>query len=192
MILYFTFLKNKVNSSLNDTVVIELALYVFFVLFECFLLFLADSAFYPTRPSRCPYLYHGPYLYPLLYYFVFLRANPFDFIRKMVRSVKYEKSASWSDHSNTNKPLRTFHFSHVFALRTHFVDFARVVCSRLNSHCESGNNMVHSFSKTGMLRSFFLCRLWGGDLSPNPPLHSPMSTKCVHISTSCMYTLGNK
>ncbi len=39
----------------------------FFVLFECFLLFLADSASYLPRTSRCPCLYHGPYLYPLLY-----------------------------------------------------------------------------------------------------------------------------
>ncbi len=31
LILYFTFLKNKNNSPLNDTVVIESALYVFFL-----------------------------------------------------------------------------------------------------------------------------------------------------------------
>ncbi len=66
LILYFTFLKNDDNSSLNDIVVIELALNVFFVLFECFLLFLADSACYLPRTTRCPYLLHDPYLYPLL------------------------------------------------------------------------------------------------------------------------------
>ncbi len=70
LILYFTFLKNKDNSPLKNTVVVESALYVFFfVLFECFLLFLADSASYLPRTSRCPYLYHGSYLFPLLYYF---------------------------------------------------------------------------------------------------------------------------
>ncbi len=57
LILYFTFLKNKDNSPLNDTLVIESALYVFFVLFECFLLFLADSASFLPRTSHCPYLY---------------------------------------------------------------------------------------------------------------------------------------
>ncbi len=67
LILYFTFLKNKDNSPFNDTVVVELALYVSFVLFECFLLFLADSASYLPRTNRCSYLYDGPYLYPLLY-----------------------------------------------------------------------------------------------------------------------------
>ncbi len=61
LILYFTFFKNKDNSPLNYTVVIESALYVFFVLFECFLLFLTDSASYIPRTNRCPYLY------PLLY-----------------------------------------------------------------------------------------------------------------------------
>ncbi len=44
LILYFIFLKNNDNPSLNDTVVIESALYVSFVLYECFVLFLADSA----------------------------------------------------------------------------------------------------------------------------------------------------
>ncbi len=61
LILYFTFLKNKDNSPLNNTVVIESALYVFFVLFECFLLFLAGSASNFPRTSHCSYLY------PLLY-----------------------------------------------------------------------------------------------------------------------------
>ncbi len=65
LILYFTFLKNKDNSSLN-TVVIELALYVFFVLFKCFLLFLADSASYQEQAAAhiCPV---GLYLDHLLY-----------------------------------------------------------------------------------------------------------------------------
>ncbi len=63
LILYFTFLKNKDNSPLNDDVLIESTLYGFFVLFECFLLFLADSASYLPRTSRCPYLYR------LLYYY---------------------------------------------------------------------------------------------------------------------------
>ncbi len=63
LILYFAFLKNKDNSPLNDTVVIESALYVFFVLFECFLLFLADSASYLLRTSRWSYLYYSSYLF---------------------------------------------------------------------------------------------------------------------------------
>ncbi len=50
LILYFTFLKNNDNSSLNDTVV-ESAIYIFLVLFECFLLFLADSASYLPRKA---------------------------------------------------------------------------------------------------------------------------------------------
>ncbi len=49
----------------------------------------------------------------------------------MVWRAKREKSVSWSDRSNGNIPLRTFHFSHVFTLRTHFADFSRVVCGRL-------------------------------------------------------------
>ncbi len=60
LILFFTLLKDKDNSPLNDLVVVESALYVFFVLFEYFLLFLADSASYFSylpRTSRCPYLY---------------------------------------------------------------------------------------------------------------------------------------
>ncbi len=81
LILYFTFLKNNDNSSSNDTVLIESALYVFFVLFECFLLFLANSASYLPRTSRCPYLYRSPYSYPLLYQIwlwnFFLKKNPY-------------------------------------------------------------------------------------------------------------------
>ncbi len=49
----------------------------------------------------------------------------------MVRSAKHEKSVLWSDHSDVNKPLHTFHFSHVFVLWTCFADFLRVIYKRL-------------------------------------------------------------
>ncbi len=42
----------------------------------------------------------------------------------MVWSMKHEKSVSQSDHSNVNKPLHMFHFSHVFMLWTRFTDFS--------------------------------------------------------------------
>ncbi len=65
-----------------------------------------------------------------LYYFLrlfFVRKSLWfrNFIPSSVKCV------SWSDHSNVNKPLHKFHFSHVFVLQTHFADFLRVACSRL-------------------------------------------------------------
>ncbi len=61
------------------------------------------------------------------YYFllnIFFRKK-IPFCRETVSSI------SWSDHSNVNKPLHTFHFSHIFVLRTRFTYFSQVVCSRL-------------------------------------------------------------
>ncbi len=66
LILYFTFLKNKDNSPFNNTCQ-RIGTICFFVLFECFLLFLADSASHSPKTSRCPYLYPLHYMLSVLY-----------------------------------------------------------------------------------------------------------------------------
>ncbi len=79
------------------------------------------------------------------YYFleyIFLWENPFDSIILPLLSWnsskwRHEKSVSRNDHSNANKSLHTFNFSHVFMWRTHFTDFLRVVCNQLYKLCEN-------------------------------------------------------
>ncbi len=63
---------------------------------------------------------------------IFSLENPFYFVILLLlarngRSARYKKSVAWTDHSNVNIPVHTFHFSHVFVLRTHFTDFSQVV-----------------------------------------------------------------
>ncbi len=89
-----------------------------------------------SRKNYAHYLYTfcSSYCFLLNIFFhekIPLILNFYCFWREMVRSTRHEKSVSQSNHSNMNKPLHTFYFSHVLMLRTCFEDLLRVVCSRL-------------------------------------------------------------
>ncbi len=85
-----------------------------------------------------------------LYYFL-IKENPIDFIilpllaQNTVPSARHKKSVSWSDHSNVNKPQQTFHFSHVFVLRTRSAAFIRVVFSQLYNFTIESKNLWNRF-----------------------------------------------